>query len=300
MVNHCAQVELHVLKLVESKRPVASVRPEVVPLEPLQDFEPKCLRPTSRRRVPRHPPGPGRAPLQNIAPPALDDGVDARSESSGEEATHGADDEEATDPEFAALLEEARAVDLGADADEPAGRPAGVPEDSATLAVARLAHEPAPAVAEPPAAAAGAPEVPPPPPPLPGRRKHATVTLHMPGGSVSFYESKGAFEAVCENIAHGRCVVTRTCKGRGVASTGFPRGGRPVGFLAAWLARGELLATKEDHWAAGVFEIPQHEREAVRTAIRDCGASGQTLLSCERGPAAGEPAEPPTLEGYYP
>lgn len=128
-------------------------------------------------------------------------------------------------------------------------------------------------------------------------RAGASITMQVPGGSISYYPSKNAFEAVCEQKGHGRCVLTRTSKGRCIGRTGKMVGGRPVGFLAAWLSHGEQLATKADHWAGDAVARPLAERQSLRTQIAESGQSGRLLLSFEREQSPGEPAEPETLEG---
>lgn len=248
MVNTCGQIDFQVLKLVETKRPTASVRPDILPVEPVQSLQPHRLRPERRHRTPRHPPGPGAALGEGHS--LVEDEGDSLSGAESDDPMEELEDlaDEPGDADLDALLEESMDLDLGATLQEPpaAGEgpldvrgatdadPAaegGVPE----APLARGAGD-EPAVLPPPAAAAARP------------RKNATVTVEMPGGSVSFYESKQAFQAVCEHRGHGRCVATRTRNSRGLTSDGFPMGGRPVGFLAAWLQRGEHCLTKAAHW----------------------------------------------------
>ena len=128
-------------------------------------------------------------------------------------------------------------------------------------------------------------------------RRGAAVTYSVPGGSISYYESKGAFKAVCENRAHGRCVLTRTCKSRGVLPNGGPRGGRPVGFLAAWLGRAEASQDKAGHWIPEAFANSVEVRSGLRAQIANT-PSGVRLLAHERPVEPGEAAEPESLEGY--
>lgn len=131
-----------------------------------------------------------------------------------------------------------------------------------------------------------------------GRRLGATVTLQCPGGSISHYPSKQAFEAVCCNKAHGRCVATRTQRGKRKGADGWPATGRPCGFLAAWLAAGESLATKEEHWAPGVLAQPLAVRVDLRRQIAESGEAGRLLLQQERAKEPAEPEEPESLAGY--
>lgn len=160
-------------------------------------------------------------------------------------------------------------------------------------------------VARPAAADAAPPPAPPAPlsPPValaaaaqPGNRRGAEVTYYVPGGSISFYRSKNAFEAVCDHPAHGRCVLTRTARGKAAGGEGIPRGGRPVGFLAAWLSAGADCATKADHWQPERLRNVQADRLALRQRIAET-PEGARLLTYERAQSAGEEVEPSDLRG---
>ena len=213
---------------------------------------------------------------------------------------------EALEDEVLALEDEARPQDeedIGADGmDEAVDQSLDDAEDllvpvdvvAAGAVEGAAGGEEVPGVGEPPARQPGvaAEEAPPVPHAPPGR---ATVTYHVPGGSISYYASKSAFEAVCEVREHGRCVVTRTRNARITDADGRQYGGRPVGMLAAWLARGHECTSKEDHWAQR-FTAPAQERLALRERIRQTLA-GELLLSCERPRQDGEEEEPPTLRG---
>lgn len=168
----------------------------------------------------------------------------------------------------------------------------------------------APAEVAPPSApeqkvqAVGAAEAPPsapPPPPEPAnarRRGRGHDTVVFPWGKITFYESKGgAFEAICRNPAHGKCVLTRGARGKPGASssTSAPRGGRPLGFLAAWLAKGDA-ASKEEHWSDVCIRPSLAARQAGREFVRSA-LHGEALMARERPAVPGEPPEPPTLDG---
>eukprot|EP00971_Amphidinium_carterae_P329307 6461649-Amphidinium_carterae.1 len=58
-------------------------------------------------------------------------------------------------------------------------------------------------------------------------RTPADATLHLPQGRITYYNS-GFFTCQCKAPGHGKCVVTRTCKG----STSLLKTaqGRPLGF----------------------------------------------------------------------
>lgn len=223
--------------------------------------------------------------LEDEAPP------EERSEDEGEpdcnEAALIAQEEDLQDlAEAAKTLGEQGfgAVEGGDEGDGVAEAPAGEQPDSVEVAPAPPPPPPAP-LAE--AAAEGDA--------LPRPRRYAKATSQVVGGRISFYESKGAFEAVCEHPLHGKCVATRTQKSNDMLANGWPKGGRPVGFLAAWLHKGSTCDTKEGHWAA--FHSPEELRLQFRSEIA-ATLAGAALLACERPRVAGEPDEPPTLEGY--
>lgn len=280
--------------------PIGVFRVHTVPIVPLPGSTEQKLRPVKVRRVPLHPPRPRQAvvgpervemvALEDVASEASDDGAASDPE---KEADDGANDE------MDALLQELNeARPVIAVPENPPGAP--MAEAMAALPEEGVIAEPGGAPAGPPGLAKAAPPPPPPPPQVEGdqRRRRATVTLQVPGGSISFYESKQAFEAVCDRREHGRCVVTRTRHGRAMGADGFPKSGRPVGFLAAWLGAGEHLQTKQQHWAQECFVRPYEERANVRAHIEACGPSGRLLLECERTRGDGEGAEPVYLEGY--
>lgn len=127
-------------------------------------------------------------------------------------------------------------------------------------------------------------------------RSAAEITYIVPGGSISYYTSKGAFQAVCDAPGHGRCVLTRTAKAKKIGLAGEDLGGRPVGFLAAWLARGVHCSTKEEHWAPDNLQQSQEVRATIRDQIRQTDG-GVALLQWERPRGPEEPDEPTTLEG---
>ena len=137
-----------------------------------------------------------------------------------------------------------------------------------------------------------------PPPPIPEQleadavsvassRGKAEISLEIEGGKLTFYR-QGFFTATCRNVAHTKCVMTRTSQpGRRAAQ------GRPLGFLVAWLALSEETVDKTDHWNRSRW--PDH---ATRTAARHRLAElpgGQELLECERQQEPGETSEPDNL-----
>ena len=118
------------------------------------------------------------------------------------------------------------------------------------------------------------------------------ISAHVPGGRISWYASKNAFEAVCSNRRHGKCVMTRTAAGSAGSSTTPSVGGRPCGFLAAWLANSEHTVTKASHWGIDCQLSPLDVRAAARERLKAL-PNGTELLSMERPTSAGEPEETP-------
>ena len=133
------------------------------------------------------------------------------------------------------------------------------------------------------AASAGEPPLPPPamapePPPV--------ITVRLPNGRISFYAKKNSFEAVCSNRKHGKCVMTRTAVGSAASSTSPLSGGRPVGFLAAWLAHAEHTDDKETHWNIDCQLNSVAVRSRARVLVQG-SPDGDHLLAQERQVAAG-------------
>lgn len=292
-----ASVEVSWYKLCASDAPIAPFQIHSLLVEPVEGAHPSTIWPKKKRAAPRYPrrpcDGQGGVAAEVLA---LEDGEAHESEEESE-ASENEDDGRPRD-EMLGLLDEVEDFDFGAALEEP-DREAN--EDAEVQVVAPLAEDAPPAAA----VALGTPVVVPPPPlvPAPGGglgRRSATVVFQVPGGSIAYYESKRSFEAVCDNPSHGRCVVTRTKNHRGQTPDGHPKGGRPVGFLAAWLARGSNVESKAQHWDAPQFEIPAEERAAVRATIAASGESGRFLLGLERAQAPGEPEEPSTVDGYRP
>lgn len=136
----------------------------------------------------------------------------------------------------------------------------------------------------------------PPPPEVPRVRGNAAVLVTFPWGRIAYYESKRSFEAVCRNPAHGKCVLTRSSRGRGGGPGVPPRGGRPLGLMAAWLLRGNV-AGKGEHWAPANLHGDRSARRAGRNFIK-APAHGFALLSHERPKADGEGSEPEDLSHH--
>jgi hypothetical protein len=126
------------------------------------------------------------------------------------------------------------------------------------------------------------------------------------GGSITYYASKNCFEAHCGNTEHGRCVLTR--HGQRLAddeaplrfskTTKKPIGGRPLGFLMAWLSASHDC-TRDEHWSRGLCDFDLDTRVLLRAEL-SLSDVGQALSGYERpkDDGSGEQSEPETLEGY--
>eukprot|EP00971_Amphidinium_carterae_P224126 4447366-Amphidinium_carterae.1 len=128
-----------------------------------------------------------------------------------------------------------------------------------------------------------------------GALQAALAEVRLPSGRIAYHETKESFEAVCSR--HPGCTLSRTCKPRrGQNSAGFPKGGRPLGLLAAWLACD--CDSKATHRARAQLESLTHDlRAAARYGLSEVDG-GLALLSLEREQADGETSEPELLEGY--
>lgn len=131
------------------------------------------------------------------------------------------------------------------------------------------------------------------------RRRRAPsleCTIMVDGGSITYYESNDNFEARCHAHFESRCTLTRAAAAnRSTLATGA-RGGRPLGFLAAWLSVGHACADKKAHKerasVARIGAATGHDiRKACRRSLADV-IGADILLQHERAPAAGEEEEP--------
>ena len=114
-------------------------------------------------------------------------------------------------------------------------------------------------------------DLPPPPTPheLPRVRSRrsaigAQASIEVDGGFIAYY-TKGVFEAVCRT--HDSCVVSRTVSKVTDRELGRPRGGRPLGVMAAWLSK-HRCATKDDHWDYENFCVAYEERLLARLSLQ--------------------------------
>lgn len=282
--------------LESDPRPVATLAPHTVPISPLSaEARPTQVWPRRTRGVRRHPP----RPKQEARGAGADVVADPNEDQADSDVEAGASESEGNDFEM-----EAELLRVVAEADELAESGFNPPE-SHEEGPSGAASSGGPAASAEPVAEAPAPMPPPPPQAAEGvarrpqrrggARASAAAVCQVPGGSIGYYVSKSAFEAVCDNPAHGRCVATRTSSGRATGEDGFPRSGRPLGFLAAWLQAGQGVGSKAEHWQ--LFDQPHSERVRLRSEFSTSGAF-QTLLAHERARAEGEPEEPRSLLGY--
>lgn len=291
-----AKVTVEWYFLEETERAVAKFNVGEVELTPAPDA-PKAsvIWPPRRRAAPMHPPRPmslaeplAADPVEaGSSPPAVEDIGMEDNEASPDEEDDDLEDDGEEDGDLAEMLAEVLDGAERSAAEESIAAPA--PQGGAANAegneAAGSAEGAAEAVAPPIGMAAGP------------QRKGAIVTMHVIGGSISYYPSKNSFEAVCDNRDHGRCVLTRTRRGKPNPAGGAPLGGRPVGFLAAWLGAGPGAPSKAEHWAQSALDRPLAERQRLRSDMATMG-SGRTLLDNERPAEEGEPAEPEDLRPY--
>ena len=150
------------------------------------------------------------------------------------------------------------------------------------------------------------PLVPPPAPPPPDLdpalahlKSGYDAYIVCEGGVIVHYPALSAFVATCNNPDHGRCIMQRASGwNKTEQQLRRMRGGRPLGFLTAWLQCGCWTGNKEHHWAYDELPLMQAVRSEIREDFLKATADGQALMRKERPRRAGEPEEPPTLDGY--
>lgn len=298
----CGSVSATWYLLEDSARAIGSFDVKRVPILPMSSAAAASVfYPPGRgqRGAARYPPKrPRIAPGANAEQPenrpghqgSLGDGSASGCEGDTD-GSEGQEDDDMEEDGLAELLDEVsetllQALDLPDDADADPSH--GAASDAPDGAVAP-SHASSP-VAPPP---------PPPPEDEPARaRGKAAVTVVFPWGKIAYYASKNSFEAICRNPAHGKCVLTRSAKAKTTRAGRPPAGGRPVGFMAAWLQHGDV-ASKADHWSPDVLRAPLAARKAGRAFVK--GARyGTELLSYERPMAAdqGETSEPEDISAY--
>ena len=170
----------------------------------------------------------------------------------------------------------------GAPPDPPMAEPIPLGVEVSPDAGAPPAPEPAPK------AMAGGPRLPP------------TYSVEYPDGSTLSYFAAGYFCATCKH--HTDCVKTRTSRyKKRDRKTRRYYGGRPLGFLAAWLAVGSDpgIGDQKAHCGRECMQSLEHgERQWYRRAL-EAMPGAVDLLSEEREKQdeLGEESEPETLDG---
>ena len=134
-----------------------------------------------------------------------------------------------------------------------------------------------------------------------GPRMAALDCIDVANGRIAWYKNKSAFEAKCTVPSHnisGTCKLSRGCGTRRKGKDGLSLGGRPLGFLMAWLQVAHECPDKQSHWSKADWEtkLTKEVRGACRAALAE-SLDGQALLSHEREKQPGEEDEPPTLDG---
>ena len=296
----------------DSPRPLAKIEPRFVSVLPLAEgaageafWPPKRLqRRTVAARQERQAPG-RQADFRPTPEQHNADEPEAGEEDP--EADEGVEDEQADEgPEHEDLLWQlALAPQLWSESSQgPPPRPAEQPPPPASSDAPAPPTPPAEAVRSPPPASEPAAEDQAQPPPAQLRRRGSAVgprgptgiadsTIMVLGGKISYYANKNTFEAVCDNPLHGRCVMSRTSRGR--SSKAGKAAGRPLGFLLCWLEQNGCQ-TKAQHWDRGLWQYDLTARQAARRKLMDT-PGGPELAAWERPPARGEGLEPDTLDG---
>lgn len=289
LLTNSGQIAAAWYMLEESERPIGAFKVDIVPIVPLGSggsvqFFPK---PPAARRIRRY---------KSKRPRVGDRAAGAGAEQAGqaEEDGDGIDgagsevdaEDENQEGDLGALLADAEGALL-------------------ELMVPHEGEEEAPAGNAAPAPAPKVAPAPAPPPPVRGVAARgiggmAAATAVLRHGKISYYHTKGGqFEAVCRNPNHGKCVLTRKAHARPTAEGMVPKGGRPLGFLAAWLERGDV-PDKASHWAPEVMRASREARLSGRNLIKEAH-HGPELLAFERPKVAelDEASEPEDLKPYY-
>lgn len=292
--SECGCLRATWFELEECQRPIGRFRADVVPVVPLRNSAGEVkVYPTKKRGLSRYPvkrkrlcAGDG----QRLDENAINEG------GLNAEGDPGSDDDlpEDVDPlhdEFP--VGDQQIAGLSDDVLGALMEPASMPPDEGEPPQ-QGPPPPAPLRIDPP------PVLAPGPPPRQGPGSSRDKGLNMvvlTWGKISFYRSKRVFEATCRNPAHGKCVLTRTSgPPAGSSAPSNRRAGRPVGFLAAWLAKGGV-SSKEEHWSPDVLQSSLQARRAARRLVMSL-PNGPELLLLERPKADGEASEPENLDGY--
>ena len=125
-------------------------------------------------------------------------------------------------------------------------------------------------------------------------RRRMSYSSH--GGKLNYYGgSQQNCVAECNNVAHGKCIMTRKMKPH---AKRLERR-RPLGFLAAWLAKGIELRNKDEHFYDRSNWPTREERRAARGRLMELdNDDARGLLAAEPAVEDGEATEPDDIELY--
>ena len=106
--------------------------------------------------------------------------------------------------------------------------------------------------------------------------------MTFPEGILCYYPKKGQFTAWCTNKEHGSCSLSRANKAKSHdKDTNAPYGGRPLGFLLAWLVLSHETP-KDDHGGDGkpalLRTLDYESRAYYRTMLFALGTPDALLL----------------------
>lgn len=185
---------------------------------------------------------------------------------------HARKDMECVDCEIAAIAESIGVVEDGSDA--------GAAAASSSGGLVPVLH---PVPSEPGSASAALGR---------GAMPHRSRWLHAVDvgcGTIVYYETGRRFRLVALCRLHDRCSRERTATG---PDEGTSPGGRPLGFLAAWLSLVAPGMSFAEHTAPALVRgLTQPVRAEARDLLK-LTPEGLLLLSVERQQRAGEPEEP--------
>ena len=137
---------------------------------------------------------------------------------------------------------------------------------------------------------------------IPGAKGTYNAAVLVEGhGYILHYPAIPAFIAYCtvrhaDGSTHGRCIKQCSSeRGRGKKK----HGGRPLGFLMAWLGcnKHDDCKTKAAHWDWANLPLSFASRKACRQILKGT-AQGRELLSKERPQGTDPDSEPEDLESY--
>ena len=281
----CPDIALRFYQLESSDRPIPAATPHTVPLVALEaQTDPIPIRGTgsrSRKVVGQDPVG-----------GAADEFAPAEDEGDVGDAAGGAD------AIFPGPAPEPVCHQLDLLSDMYAAPPPAVPLGAAGSS-ADVAPPADPVVVAPPPLPP--PDRPPQGPAAPrilgprGPRGRPSADVAMELGAFKVYESNDNFVMECNLPGHIKCTMTRKRFAR--PRTNPPMGGRPIGWMVAWLKQGAAAAYTDAASHMDLAKIADffswEERTAARNAFMEQhGMDAMLMAALERPPADGEDSEP--------